>query len=64
MSEFLIGELHEVIEELAYQYWEERGRPVGSPEVDWQKAEERLRSYNFGSPVGPPLSAFSMGPSE
>ena len=24
---------------LAYQYWEQRGRPIGSPEVDWYRAE-------------------------
>ncbi|PWT81547.1 MAG: hypothetical protein C5B58_09700 [Acidobacteria bacterium] len=64
MSEFLIGELRQVIKELAYEYWEERGRPTGSPEVDWYKAEQRMKSSTLASPVGPPLSAFSMGPSE
>ncbi|HEY3940366.1 MAG TPA: DUF2934 domain-containing protein [Bryobacteraceae bacterium] len=28
----------------AYQYWCERGCPEGSPEVDWQLAEEELRT--------------------
>ena len=28
---------------LAYQYWEERGRPESSAELDWFRAEERLR---------------------
>ena len=64
MSEFLLGELHDVIKELAYEYWEERGRPIGSPEVDWYKAEQTMSSSNSASPVGPPFSAFSMGPSE
>jgi hypothetical protein len=27
---------------LAYAFWEQRGRPFGSPEVDWFKAERRL----------------------
>ena len=27
---------------LAYQYWEERGRPKSSPEEDWFRAEETL----------------------
>ena len=27
---------------LAYQYWEERGRPLGSPEVDWFRATEEM----------------------
>ena len=31
------------IEELAYQLWIERGRPIGSPQVDWLQAEEELR---------------------
>ena len=64
MSELLIGELHDVTKELAYEYWEERGRPMGSAEVDWYKAEQTMRSSNLASPVGPPFSAFSMGPSE
>lgn len=64
MRNFLIGELHEVIKKLAYEYWEERGRPIGSQEVDWYKAEQRVRSSDSGSPLGPPFSAFSMRPSE
>lgn len=31
------------ISHLAYRLWEERGRPFGSPEVDWSHAEELLR---------------------
>src|SRR5579875_3345664 len=33
---------HREIESLAYRYWEERGRPFGSPEVDWFRAETDL----------------------
>ncbi|HEY4739169.1 MAG: DUF2934 domain-containing protein [Candidatus Acidiferrales bacterium] len=34
---------HDVMKEkriamLAYQYWGQRGRPFGSPEVDWYRA--------------------------
>jgi hypothetical protein len=36
------GSSHEVIELRAYQSWEARGRPFGSPEVDWFKAEQEL----------------------
>jgi hypothetical protein len=64
MDEFFAGDVNELLKKLAYEFWEQRGRPIGSPEVDWQNAEERLRSYGLDSPVGPPLSAFSMGPSE
>jgi Protein of unknown function (DUF2934) len=31
---------HEEIAQLAYQYWESRGRPLGSPEEDWLRAEQ------------------------
>ena len=27
---------------LAYQYWQERGCPIGSPEVDWFRAEQEI----------------------
>ena len=27
----------------AYQLWEERGRPMGSPEEDWSQAETEIR---------------------
>jgi hypothetical protein len=31
------------IRNLAYQLWLARGCPAGSPEVDWQEAEERMK---------------------
>jgi DUF2934 family protein len=34
---------HKKIARLAYSYWEARGRPDGSPEQDWFRAEEELR---------------------
>jgi len=50
------------VENLAYQYWEARGRPIGSPEEDWFRAEHTLHSEI------PALSlqefAFAMGPTE
>jgi hypothetical protein len=33
----------EDVARVAYFYWEHRGRPFGSPEVDWFKAEADLR---------------------
>ena len=30
---------HEEIARLAYELWERRGRPLGSPEIDWSAAE-------------------------
>jgi hypothetical protein len=34
----------EAIEKLAYQYWIERGCPLGSPDQDWLRAERHLSS--------------------
>lgn len=38
----------ENIEALAYQFWEERGRPIGSPEEDWFRAEAEVGSARVG----------------
>ena len=34
---------HDEISARAYQMWIERGCPLGSPEVDWLRAEEELK---------------------
>ena len=34
---------HEEIAVRAYHLWEERGRPIGSPEEDWSRAENEMR---------------------
>jgi len=39
----IVSPEHKQIEELAYQLWVQRGRPIGSPQVDWLQAEEELR---------------------
>lgn len=33
----------EETERLAYQFWLERGCPIGSPAQDWFRAEDELR---------------------
>ncbi|MGO9339191.1 MAG: DUF2934 domain-containing protein [Terracidiphilus sp.] len=33
---------YEFVAELAYELWEQRGRPLGSPDVDWFAAERAL----------------------
>ena len=38
------GERRLRIERLAYELWEQRGRPLGSPEEDWRRAEEIVLS--------------------
>ena len=42
IPEFFGESRHEFVERLAYQHWEARGRPLGSPEVDWFAAERAL----------------------
>ena len=46
MPEFLAGDVHEITAKLAYQLWEQRGRPFGSPEVDWFAAEKAWRRHS------------------
>lgn len=33
---------HEFVTKLAYKLWEQRGRPLGSPDVDWFAAEQAV----------------------
>ena len=40
----LPGPSREEIALRAYQLWEERGKPHGSPEEDWHLAEQQLRA--------------------
>ena len=35
---------HDTIAALAYQLWMLRARPIGSPEVDWFRAEQELKN--------------------
>ncbi len=49
MNDFFAGDLPELTARLAYEYWERRGRPLGSPEVDWFAAEKALASSHESS---------------
>jgi hypothetical protein len=44
IPDFLYEDRHEFVERLAYKLWEERGRPSGSPDVDWVAAERAVYS--------------------
>lgn len=37
---------------LAYGYWERRGRPFGTPDVDWYRAEEELKRQEKTRRIG------------
>lgn len=41
-TDFLGEDRHEFVAKVAYKLWEQRGRPVGSPEVDWFAAERAV----------------------
>jgi hypothetical protein len=38
------GHEHEDVAKLAYRFWEDRGRPMGSPEADWYRAEREVET--------------------
>ena len=40
--DFLGESRYEFVARLAYQNWEGRGRPLGSPDIDWFAAEQAL----------------------
>ncbi len=39
---------HEAVARLAYQLWEQRGRPDSSAEIDWFRAEEEIGRPSLG----------------
>ena len=41
----------DAVASLAYQLWTERGRPEGSPDEDWFRAQELLRNGRASSAV-------------
>jgi hypothetical protein len=41
----------EQIRSLAYSHWEKRGKPLGTPEVDWFQAETELKRGGEDDPM-------------
>jgi hypothetical protein len=39
IPDFSFENRHEFADNLAYKLWEKRGRPLGSPDVDWFATE-------------------------
>lgn len=64
MPELLAGDVHEITAKLAYQLWEQRGRPFGSPEGDWFAAEKTLAASPRDPGLELPLYGITMEPNE
>jgi hypothetical protein len=60
MIDFFAGDLHELTRRVAYELWERRGRPFGSPEVDWAAAEKALAASFKHSEKELPLYNFQL----
>ena len=57
VTDFYGEDRHELVQKLAYQRWEKRGSPLGSPEIDWLAAEKAMRAYLAASGI-------ELGPDE
>jgi hypothetical protein len=55
---------HEMTKKLAYEYWERRGRPLGSPETDWSAAERAIDPYLLASGQESPPREIRLEPNE
>ena len=64
MAELLAGDAQELTAKLAYQFWEQRGRPFGSPEVDWFSAVKALASAQRDSKLDLPMYGISLEANE
>ena len=51
LTTFYGEDRHELVQKLAFEHWEKRGRPLGSPEIDWFAAEASVRSCLLSSGV-------------
>jgi len=56
MPDFPYESRREFVEELAYKLWAQRGRPLGSPEVDWFAAEQAVYASLVASGMISPSS--------
>jgi hypothetical protein len=54
---------YEFVEQLAYKLWEQRGRPFGSPDVDWFAAEQAVYASLVASGMitPPPNDSHNIG---
>lgn len=56
-TDFLGEDRHEFVAKLAYELWAQRGRPFGSPEVDWFAAEQAVYSALVASGLVAPSAS-------
>lgn len=61
LTGFYAEDRHELVQKLAYELWEKRGSPLGSPEIDWFAAEKAVRAYllDSGIDLGPDEDLYS-----
>jgi hypothetical protein len=57
LPDFYGEDRHELVQKIAYQHWEKRGRPLGSPDTDWFAAEKTMRASLLASGI-------KLGPDE
>ena len=55
-TDFMGEDRHEFVAKLAYELWQQRGRPFGSPEVDWFAAEQAVKASLEASGMIAPLT--------
>ena len=60
IPDFMGEDRHEFVSKLAYKLWEERGRPFGSPEVDWFAAERAVYSALVASGLVAPSASDAL----
>ena len=56
--------MQRLTKQLAYENWERRGRPIGSPEVDWFAAEKELAATFGERAEGLSLNSVQLEPDE
>jgi hypothetical protein len=56
IPDFLYESHYEFVARLAYKLWVQRGRPLGSPDVDWFAAEKSVHALLAASGMITPSS--------
>ena len=64
VPDYMGEDRHEFVARVAYRLWEERGRPIGSPEVDWFAAEQAVYSSMVASGMIAPATGDNQPVSE